>query len=194
MFSGIIEATGKLISVKKEGSNIHFEINAPFVSELKVDQSIAHNGVCLTVTELNDKTYFVTAIDETLQKSNLGNLKVGELLNLERCLRINDRIDGHLVQGHIDQTATCIEIEDQKGSWLFTFEYENRSGNITVEKGSVCVNGVSLTVVNSSIGKFSVAIIPYTYQHTSFQNLKVGDKVNLEFDIIGKYVKAYMQH
>ncbi len=193
MFCGIIEAKGKIISIKKEASNIHFEIATSFVSELKIDQSIAHNGVCLTVTALNDTTYFVTAIDETLQKTNLGTLKVGDEVNLERCLPFNGRIDGHLVQGHVDQTATCKNIEDQNGSWFFTFEYDNNYGNVTVEKGSVCVNGVSLTVVNSLQGKFSVAIIPYTYQHTNFQKLKVGDKVNLEFDIIGKYVKAYMK-
>ncbi len=197
MFCGIIEATGKVKSLKKEGSNLHLEIIAPFINELKVDQSISHNGVCLTVTQLTATSYFVTAIDETLQKSNLGELKVGDRINLERCLRLNDRIDGHLVQGHVDQTATCIDIQNDSegsgGSWLFTFEYDDSRGNLTVEKGSVCVNGVSLTVVNSSPGKFSVAIIPYTYQHTNFQNLKAGEKVNLEFDIIGKYVKEYLR-
>ena len=193
MFCGIIEAKGKIVSIKKEGSNIHYEIAAPFVNELKVDQSISHNGACLTVTALTDKTYFVTAIDETLQKTSLESLKQGDEINLERCLKFNGRIDGHLVQGHVDQTATCINIENENGSWIFTFEYDNSTGNLTVEKGSISVNGVSLTVVNSLQGKFSVAIIPFTYHHTNFQKLKVGDKVNLEFDIIGKYVKAYMK-
>ena len=193
MFCGIIEAIGKIISLKKEASNLYFEIEAPFVKELKVDQSISHNGVCLTVTALKVKTYFVTAIDETLQKTNLGALQQGDEINLERCLKFNGRIDGHLVQGHVDQTATCINSTDENGSWIFTFEYDNSSGNLTVEKGSICVNGISLTVVNSVPGKFSVAIIPYTYQHTNFRKLKVGDKVNLEFDIIGKYVKAYLK-
>ena len=193
MFCGIIETTGIITSLNPEASNLHFEISAPFVQELKVDQSVAHNGVCLTVTAVNSETFFVTAIDETLKKTNLGTLQVGDEINLERCLPYNGRIDGHLVQGHVDQTATCINIEDQKGSWLLTFEFDNSYGNLTVEKGSVCVNGVSLTVVNSSPGKFSVAIIPYTYQHTNFQNINIGDSVNLEFDIIGKYVKEYLR-
>ena len=192
MFCGIIETTGSIISLKQEASNVHFEISASFVNELKVDQSIAHNGVCLTVTAVNSETYFVTAIAETLQKSTLETLEVGDEINLERCLMYNDRIDGHLVQGHVDQTANCIDIKNENGSWLFTFEYHNNKGNLTVEKGSVSINGVSLTVVNSLQDKFSVAIIPYTYQHTNFHNLKVGGKVNLEFDIIGKYVKAYI--
>lgn len=193
MFCGIIEAKGFITSLKQEASNLHFEISASFVQELKVDQSIAHNGVCLTVIAVNSETYFVTAIAETLLKTNLGNLQQGDEVNLERCLMFNGRIDGHLVQGHVDQTATCTEIRNENGSWLFTFEYDSKTGNLTVEKGSVCINGVSLTVVNSSPGKFSVAIIPFTYQHTTFQNLKPGDTVNLEFDIIGKYVKAYMR-
>lgn len=192
MFCGIIETTGIVTSIKKEQSNLHFEISASFVHELKVDQSIAHNGVCLTITAVNSETYFVTAIDETLQKSNLGLLQTGDEINLERCLKLNDRIDGHLVQGHVDQIANCTSIEDQNGSWLYTFEYDQLSGHLTVEKGSICVNGVSLTVVDSSQGKFSVAIIPYTWQHTNFQYLITGDQVNLEFDIIGKYVKAYL--
>ena len=192
MFCGIIEAKGFITSLKQEASNLHFEISASFVQELKADQSIAHNGVCLTVIAVNSETYFVTAIAETLLKTNLGNLQQGDEVNLERCLMFNGRIDGHLVQGHVDQTATCTEIRNENGSWLFTFEYDSKTGNLTVEKGSVCINGVSLTVVNSSPGKFSVAIIPFTYQHTTFQNLKPGDTVNLEFDIIGKYVKAYM--
>lgn len=197
MFCGIIETTGVINSLKQEASNLHFEISASFVQELKVDQSVAHNGVCLTVTAVNSETYFVTAIDETLKKTNLGTLQVGDEINLERCLQYNGRVDGHLVQGHIDQTAKCAAIkndpEGSGGSWIFTFEYDSSTGNLTVEKGSVCVNGVSLTVVNSLPGKFSVAIIPYTYQHTIFHNLKVGEKVNLEFDIIGKYVKAYLK-
>ena len=162
MFCGIIETTGVITSLKQEASNLHFEISVPFVQELKVDQSVAHNGVCLTVIAVNSETYFVTAIDETLKKTNLGTLQVGDEINLERCLMYNGRVDGHLVQGHVDQTANCIDIKDENGSWLFTFEYDNNSGNLTVEKGSICVNGVSLTVVNSSQGKFSVAIIPYT--------------------------------
>ncbi len=193
MFCGIIETTGIITSLKQEASNLHFEISAPFVQELKVDQSVAHNGVCLTVTAVNSETYFVTAIDETLKKTNLGALQVGDEINLERCLQYNGRVDGHLVQGHVDQTAKCVDIKNENGSWLFTFEYDSSIGNLTVEKGSICVNGVSLTVVNSLQGKFSVAIIPYTYQHTNFQNLKVGEKVNLEFDIIGKYVKEYLR-
>ena len=197
MFCGIIETTGIITSIKKEATNLHFEISSPFVQELKVDQSVAHNGVCLTVTAVNSETYFVTAIAETLQKTNLGALQVGDEVNLERCLQYNGRIDGHLVQGHVDQTANCVELKDDPegsgGSWLFTFEYDSNTGNLTVEKGSVCVNGVSLTVVNSLQGKFSVAIIPYTHEHTNFKDLKVGDKVNLEFDIIGKYVKAYLK-
>ena len=188
MFTGIIECLGKVVEIKNEKNNLHFFIEAPFTSELKLDQSIAHNGVCLTVTEINNSVYTVTAIQETLQKTNLGNLKHGEAINLERCMLMNGRLDGHIVQGHVDQTAVCKSIEEQNGSWFFTFQYNATTKNITVEKGSVTVNGVSLTVVNSGVSEFSVAIIPYTYYHTNFHQIKKGETVNLEFDIIGKYV------
>ncbi len=189
MFTGIIESTGKIISTTNELSNKVFEISCAFTDELKIDQSIAHNGVCLTVTAIQDKNYFVTAIQETLLKTNLGRLKQGDKVNLERCMPANGRFDGHIVQGHVDQTGICTSIKDQNGSWVFEFDYDPAQGNMTVEKGSICINGVSLTVVNSSITGFSVAIIPYTFEHTTFNLLKQGDVVNLEFDIIGKYIK-----
>ncbi|MES2836610.1 MAG: riboflavin synthase [Bacteroidota bacterium] len=192
MFTGIVECLGKLVAIENELANIHFTIEASIVPELKIDQSIAHNGVCLTVTQIKNNTYKVTAIHETLQKTNLGLLQVGDEVNLERCMVFNGRIDGHIVQGHVDQTAVCKQVTDQNGSWLFTFEYNSAQNNITVEKGSVCVNGVSLTVVNSGLNEFSVAIIPYTFEHTTFKNIKVGSTVNLEFDIIGKYVSKYL--
>jgi len=188
MFTGIIESLGQVVSINKNLQNVDFWIRAPFTSELKVDQSLAHNGVCLTVVEIDGDTYKVTAIDETLQKSNLGNLKNNDFVNLERCLVFNGRIDGHLVQGHVDTTATITHITEEQGSWKVGFEYLPNSNHITVEKGSICVNGVSLTVVNSSINSFEVAIIPYTWENTTFRFLKVNEKVNLEFDIIGKYV------
>ncbi len=188
MFTGIIECLGEVVEIKHEKNNIHFYLDAPFVGELKVDQSIAHNGVCLTVTEIINSQYAVTAIQETLQKTNLGQLKIGDKVNLERCMLMNGRLDGHIVQGHVDQTGICKNIEEQNGSWFFTFEYDSSGHNITVEKGSITVNGVSLTVVNSGVSEFSVAIIPYTYAHTNFHRIKIGDRVNLEFDIIGKYV------
>lgn len=188
MFTGIIECLGKVVALVKEKNNLHISVDAPFVKELKVDQSIAHNGVCLTITAIKEGTYTVTAIDETLQKTNLGKLKVGDFINLERCLLMNGRIDGHIVQGHVDQTGICLSVEEQNGSWLFSFEYDTSTKNITVEKGSVTLNGVSLTVVNSLSSGFSVAIIPYTFEHTNFSFLKKGDSVNIEFDIIGKYV------
>ena len=193
MFTGIIECLGKVVEIKKDKNNIHFFIDAPFTHELKVDQSIAHNGVCLTVTEIKNSIYSVTAIQETLNKTNLGNVKVGDIINLERCMLMNGRLDGHIVQGHVDQTGICKSIEEQSGSWFFTFEYDSSSKNITVEKGSITINGVSLTVVGSHDTSFSVAIIPYTYQHTNFHQLKKGDTVNLEFDIIGKYVARLMR-
>lgn len=193
MFTGIIECLGKVMEIKNEKNNILFFIDAPFTHELKVDQSIAHNGVCLTVTEIKDSIYSVTAIQETLQKTNLGNVKVGDAVNLERCMLMNGRLDGHIVQGHVDQTGICKKIEEQNGSWFFTFEYNASAKNITVEKGSITVNGVSLTVVDSHDTSFSVAIIPYTYEHTNFHQLKKGDSVNLEFDIIGKYVARLMR-
>lgn len=193
MFTGIIECTGRVVEIKSEKNNIHFYIEAPFTSELKVDQSVAHSGVCLTVTELNSSIYAVTAIQETLQKTNLGQLKVGDKINLERCMLMNGRLDGHIVQGHVDQTGICTAVEEQNGSWFFTFEYDSTTKNITVEKGSITVNGVSLTVVNSGKSEFSVAIIPYTFEHTNFHQLKKGDAVNLEFDIVGKYVAKLLQ-
>ena len=193
MFTGIIECLGKVVEIKKDKNNIHFFIDAPFTHELKVDQSIAHNGVCLTVTEIKNSIYSVTAIQETLNKTNLGNVKVGDIINLERCMLMNGRLDGHIVQGHVDQTGICKSIEEQSGSWFFTFEYDSSSKNITVEKGSITINGVSLTVVDSHDTSFSVAIIPYTYEHTNFHQLKKGYTVNLEFDIIGKYVARLMR-
>jgi riboflavin synthase len=192
MFSGIIESLGSVEKIEHQGSNINIWVSAAFTHELKVDQSVAHNGVCLTVVEISDNVYKVTAIKETLEKTNLQFLKNGDVVNLERCLQLNARIDGHMVQGHVDQTAECINKIEENGSWLFTFAYDDTKGNLTVEKGSVCVNGVSLTVVNSGIGEFSVAIIPYTFEHTSFKNTGKGTIVNLEFDVIGKYVQAYM--
>lgn len=191
MFTGIIEQLGEITSLQNEGTNLHIEVKAPFISELQIDQSIAHNGACLTVVELNEESYVVTAIDETLIKTNLGDLKVGDEVNLERCMVMNGRIDGHIVQGHVDQVGQVVGIEEKDGSWIFTFSYDPALGNVTVEKGSICINGTSLTVFNSSEGKFSVAIIPYTYDHTVFKNLKIGDRINLEFDIIGKYVAQY---
>lgn len=191
MFSGIIETLGKVIALKKEGSNLHLSIEAPFAKKLKVDQSVSHNGVCLTVTDIKKKHYTVTAIKETLQRTNLGRLKKGDAVNLERCMKIGDRIDGHIVQGHVDCIAKCTSVKEQKGSWLFTFKCDGKNKDaklLLVEKGSVCVNGVSLTVVKCDEEKFSVAIIPYTYKHTGFSRLKKGSSVNIEFDIIGKYV------
>lgn len=193
MFTGIIETLGTVKNVRTEGTNKHFTLTAPFVHELKIDQSVAHNGVCLTVVAIENDTYTVTAIDETLQKTNLTFLAENHSVNLERCMPATGRFDGHIVQGHVDQTAICKSIEDQNGSWLFTFEYDATQGNITVEKGSVCVNGISLTVVNSKANSFSVAIIPYTFEHTNLHTLKVGDTVNLEFDIIGKYIARILK-
>lgn len=192
MFSGIIETLGEVVDIKKEQSNLHLTLHADFSKDLKVDQSVAHNGVCLTVVHIDDETYTVTAIDETLQKTNLGNLKTGDKVNLERCLRMGDRLDGHIVQGHVDQTGICVEVQQNDGSWVFTFEYDASKGNVTVEKGSICVNGVSLTVVNSKVNSFSVCIIPYTYEHTNFNSIKAGTIVNLEFDILGKYISKLM--
>ena len=191
MFTGIVETIGVVKAIEKESSNITFTIESELASELKVDQSVAHNGVCLTVIECDENVYKVTAIDETLQKTNLGELTKGNLINLERCMIMNARLDGHIVQGHVDQTAICTNISDEDGSFVFTFEYVH-NGNVTVEKGSITVNGVSLTVVSSKENSFSVAIIPYTLEHTNFKNFKVGSKVNLEFDIIGKYVARLM--
>jgi riboflavin synthase len=192
MFTGIIETVGEVVSIKQEGTNRHFKIASRISNELKVDQSVSHDGVCLTVVWVGDGFHWVVAIQETLDKSTLGSLQEGEKINLERCMVANGRFDGHIVQGHVDQTGNVKSIEDQNGSWLFTFTYNSAQGNITVEKGSISVNGVSLTCFNSKDGEFSVAIIPYTFENTGFQNLKVGDTVNLEFDIIGKYVKKLL--
>lgn len=186
MFTGIIEQLGIVKAIRKEGENIHFTISAPFTAELKIDQSVAHNGCCLTIVELSSDEYVVTAIQETLDKTNLKSWKIGTKVNLERCMQMNGRLDGHIVQGHVDTTANCTEIEDQNGSWKYTFQYLNDM--VTVEKGSVTINGTSLTVVDSKDKEFSVCIIPYTYEHTNFHALQIGDTVNLEFDIIGKYV------
>ncbi|WP_242928106.1 riboflavin synthase [Pontibacter vulgaris] len=188
MFTGIIETLGKVVSVREEDTNKHFTVWSPFTHELQIDQSVAHNGVCLTVIAIAGDTYTVTAIDETLKKTNLYSLKEGNAVNLERCLQANGRFDGHIVQGHVDQTAVCQSVIDENGSWVFTFKYDAGLGNVTVEKGSICVNGISLTVVNSKEDAFSVAIIPYTYEHTNLHEIKPGDTVNLEFDIVGKYV------
>lgn len=190
MFTGIVEAMGRVKNIQREAGNAHFEIEVPFVDELKIDQSVAHNGACLTVVKIVNGIYTVTAIDETLKRTNLGSLNAGDYVNVERCMKLGERLDGHIVQGHVDQTGKCISVEDQNGSWKYTFEYDAASGHVTVPKGSITVNGVSLTVVDSLPGKFSVAIIPYTYEHTTFGKLKAGDAVNLEFDIIGKYVAA----
>jgi riboflavin synthase len=189
MFTGIIEGIGEIVGLAPEAGNLHITIKSDLASQLKIDQSVSHNGVCLTVIETGENNYTVTAIKETLEKSNLGLLKKGELINLERAMKLGDRLDGHLVQGHVDQTGHCTKIEEVNGSWYFTFKYLIADGNITVEKGSVTVNGVSLTVVNSKEDGFSVAIIPYTYNYTNFNKLCIGDLVNIEFDIVGKYVK-----
>ena len=197
MFSGIVEATGKVVGLEKDRDNLHITLSCPFAAELGIDQSVAHNGVCLTVVSLDGERgeYTVTAIRETLEKSNLGDLRVGDEVNLERSMRPDALLDGHIVQGHVDRTAVCTKIEEADGSWYFTFGYggdDFRSGGLTVEKGSVAVNGVSLTVVNSQDGSFQVAIIPYTYEHTNVHALKEGSRVNLEFDIVGKYIARLM--
>ena len=189
MFTGIIEEQGEVVEVAGDRDNLHISIAALMTPELKIDQSVAHNGVCLTVVNISGDNYTVTAIKETLEKTTLGTLKKGQKVNLERGMRLGARLDGHIVQGHVDQTAICTTIKEENGSWVFTFEYDPHLQNITIEKGSITVNGVSLTVVNSKLNEFSVAIIPYTYNHTTFNSLKEGDKVNLEFDVIGKYVK-----
>jgi len=194
MFTGIIEAIGEVISIEETGTNIDFTLKSSFVSELKIDQSVSHNGVCLTVTGIDGDTYRVTAIEETLNKTNLGLLRPGNKVNLERCMPAGGRFDGHIVQGHVDQTGICTAIEDRDGSWLFSFSYDvDHHHHFTVEKGSVCVNGVSLTVIDSEEGTFRVAIIPYTFEYTNFHLLTVGGKVNLEFDILGKYIQKLLQ-
>jgi riboflavin synthase len=190
MFTGIIEELGIITQLKREKENLHITVQSSLTPELKIDQSVAHNGVCLTVVDrnLDENTYMVTAIQETLEKTNLGTWQVGDRVNLERAMKLGDRLDGHIVQGHVDQIATCISVEESDGSWYYSFKYDASLNNITIEKGSITVNGTSLTVVNSGRNTFSVAIIPYTYSHTTFQYLKVGSIVNLEFDVIGKYV------
>lgn len=192
MFTGIIETLGRVKGIKTEGSNRHFEIESSISNEMKVDQSVAHNGVCLTVTQVEDNKHWVTAIDETLQKSSLGSLMPGSEVNLERCMLNNGRFDGHIVQGHVDQVGKCVSVKEEEGSWLFDFEYDATLGNVTVEKGSITINGISLTCFNSKKNGFTVAIIPYTYEHTTMKNVKKGAIVNLEFDVVGKYVKRLM--
>lgn len=193
MFTGIIETLGIIQKIEKEGTNVHFEIASKINHELKIDQSLAHNGVCLTVVEINESTYRVTAIDETLTKTNLKSWQPGKKVNLERCMAANGRFDGHIVQGHVDQIGTVEQITENDGSWVFDFSFDPSLGNVTVEKGSITINGTSLTCFNSKSGKFSVAIIPYTYEHTNFHELKKGDEVNLEFDIIGKYIQRIIK-
>lgn len=189
MFTGIIESQGIIKDLKIEQDNLHILVDCDITSELKIDQSVSHNGVCLTVVAIKDTIYTVTAIKETLDKTNLKALEIGSVVNLERAMKLGDRLDGHIVQGHVDQIGTCVAIEETNGSWFFTFEYDSKLSNITIEKGSITVNGVSLTVVNSEENQFSVAIIPYTYKHTNFRNFKIGSIVNLEFDVVGKYLK-----
>ncbi len=191
MFTGIIEAMGAVRKIRREGGNVHFTIESPVSEELKVDQSVAHNGVCLTVVALEPGAHTVTAIEETLKRSNLGSLEQGGLVNLERAMKADSRLDGHMVQGHVDATATCIAVDEQDGSWYYRFRYHPTEEHLLVDKGSVAVNGVSLTVVEPAGDAFSVAIIPYTYEHTNFRDIKEGDRVNLEFDIIGKYIARY---
>ncbi len=193
MFTGIIETLGRVTDLQHDGGNLHITVSSFISSELKIDQSVAHNGVCLTVVALQDDVHTVTAIEETLNKTNIGQLKTGDLINLERCMQMNGRLDGHIVQGHVDQTAVCTAYKELDGSWEYTFEYDPIRGNVTVEKGSICINGISLTVVNSQANTFSVAIIPYTYEHTNLQQVREDSVVNLEFDIIGKYVARLLQ-
>ena len=193
MFTGIIESLGTVEKIDREGTNIHFTIASSMSKDLKIDQSVSHNGVCLTVVDLTPETHTVTAIDETLQLTNLGDLEVGKTVNLERAMLANARLDGHMVQGHVDTTGTCLSVEEMDGSWVFTFRYTPTPDRVLVTKGSICINGVSLTVVNPIEDQFSVAIIPYTYDNTTFKQIKKGDTINLEFDIIGKYIAKYAQ-
>ncbi|MEQ7799851.1 riboflavin synthase [Pedobacter sp. ASV1-7] len=188
MFTGIIETLGEVENIITEGTNLHFTIKSDISNQLKIDQSVAHNGVCLTVVSLTENSHTVTAIKETLEKSSMKHLKIGSKVNLERCMLMNGRLDGHIVQGHVDQTAICIKRDELNGSWEYRFRYDSATGNVTVEKGSVCINGISLTVVGSERDEFSVFIIPYTFEHTNLHEVNVGDAVNIEFDIIGKYV------
>ena len=193
MFTGIIESAAKVVQLKKENTNLHLSLSCDLTPELKIDQSVAHNGVCLTVVSISGNEYTVTAIEETLNKTNIGNLKVDDIVNIERAMKMNARLDGHIVQGHVDQTAICTEVINKEGSWIFSFEYDPQMNNVTIEKGSICINGVSLTVVDSKASSFSVAIIPYTYEFTNFHKLKIGSIVNLEFDVIGKYVARLLE-
>jgi riboflavin synthase len=193
MFTGIIEELGEITDLVRDQDNLHITVKSQLSKELKIDQSLAHNGVCLTVVKLGDNTHTITAIKETIDKSNIGNLTIGTKVNLERAMQLGARLDGHIVQGHVDQTAVCTEVKELEGSWLYTFSYDNSYNNLTIEKGSITVNGVSLTVVNSKPGSFSVAIIPYTYEHTNFHQIQLNDTVNLEFDVIGKYVARLME-
>ncbi len=188
MFTGIIETLGTVEKLEKEGDNLHITVASEITNELKIDQSVSHNGVCLTVVDINNDKYTVTAIEETLSKTNLGTLEAGNKVNLERAMKLGARLDGHIVQGHVDQIATCISVEEKDGSWIFGFQYDSKMNNVTIEKGSITVDGVSLTVVDSKKDSFSVAIIPYTYEHTRFHSYEVGTTVNLEFDVVGKYV------
>ena len=192
MFTGIIESLSEIKGIKKEGDNLSISFNSSISSELKIDQSISHNGICLTIVDVVDSIYTVTAIKETIIKSSIKDWGVGDLINIERAMKLGDRLDGHMVQGHVDQTAVCTKISEENGSWYFDFKYE-KSENLTIEKGSIAINGVSLTVVNSSINSFSVAIIPYTYNYTNFKNLKPGDLVNIEFDMVGKYISKIIK-
>jgi riboflavin synthase len=189
MFTGIIETLGVITKLETENTNLHLSIKSNITNELKIDQSVAHNGVCLTVIAINNDEYTVTAIQETLDKTNIGDLKTNHKVNLERAMKLGDRLDGHIVQGHVDQTAKCVDIKNENGSWIYTFDYDTELNNVTIEKGSITVNGTSLTVVNSKRNEFSVAIIPYTYDNTIFHTFKISSKVNLEFDVINKYVK-----
>lgn len=193
MFTGIIESIGKVVKIEKEGSNVHYTIASSISEALKIDQSVSHNGVCLTVVAVHDHQHVVTAVEETLQRTNLRQLQVGDVVNLERAMLAAARLDGHIVQGHVDATGTCLEVEERDGSWYFRFQYKRSPEHLLVDKGSICINGVSLTVVEPKGEEFSVAIIPYTYEHTTFKGLKAGDSINLEFDIIGKYIGKYFE-
>lgn len=192
MFTGIIEAIGEIKSITKEGDNLSITVSSKLAPELKIDQSLSHNGVCLTVVDIQDGSYTVTAIRETIEKSNMGFLRVGDIINLERAMKLGDRLDGHMVQGHVDQTGNCTNVTEANGSWYYAFQYDSSLGNLTIEKGSITINGVSLTVVNSKEDEFQVAIIPYTYHNTNFKNINRGTVVNLEFDVIGKYISKLM--
>ena len=192
MFTGIIENLSEIKEINKEGDNLSISLISKITNELKIDQSLSHNGVCLTVVDINDNIYKVTAIKETILKSSIKNWRIGDIINIERAMKLGDRLDGHMVQGHVDQTATCTKISEENGSWYFYFEYQ-KSSNLTIEKGSISINGVSLTIVESMDNEFSVAIIPYTYENTNFKNIQVGDLVNIEFDMIGKYIQKIIK-